>query len=192
MVTANVPQIQTILTQIEDKMKKVLDKMRMDFSTMRTGRATGTLLDNIKVDYYGSTVPMKQVAAVSVPDGRTIEVKPWDHGALQAIEKAIQMSDLGLTPNNDGKMIRLSIPMMTEERRKDLVKAVRKMAEDFRVSIRNDRREALEKIKKAEKDKQITEDQRKSGEESLQKLTDIYVKKVDEGLALKEKEIMEV
>nr|MBP9128225.1 ribosome recycling factor [Elusimicrobiota bacterium] len=150
------------------------------------------LLDHIKVEYYGTMTPMKQVAAVSVPDGRTIEIKPWDAGALQAIEKAIQLSDLKLTPNNDGKLIRLVIPMLTEERRKEMVKVVRKLAEDFRVAIRNDRRDAMEKIKKAEKDKVLTEDQKKLAEGALQGVTDLYVKKVDDTLAAKEKEILTV
>src|SRR6185503_18240008 len=119
MVTANIPQVQTILSQTEEKMKKAVEKMRHDFSTLRTGRAAAALLDNIRVEYYGSHVPLKQVAAVGVPDGRTLEVKPWDISALPALEKAIQASDLGLTPNNDGKIIRLSIPMLTEERRRD-------------------------------------------------------------------------
>jgi ribosome recycling factor len=184
--------VQPILQQAEEKMKKAVDRLRQDFSTLRTGRATGNLLDNIRVDYFGSQVPLKQVAAVSVPDGRTIEVKPWDVSTLQIIEKAIQASDLGLTPNNDGKLIRLSIPMMTEERRRDLSKVVKKMAEDFRVSIRNDRREAMEKIKKSEKDKVISEDQRKISEEVLQKQTDAYIRKVDETMATKEKELMEI
>jgi len=192
MTTANVPQVQPILAQAEDKMKKALDRMRADFSTLRTGRASATLLDNLRVDAYGSTVPLKQVAAVAVPDGRTIEVKPWDASQLQAIERAIQASDLGLTPNNDGKIIRLSVPKLTEERRKELARGVKKMAEDFRVSIRNDRREAMEKIKGLEKAKTISEDQRKGAEDGLQKLTDLYIKKVDEGVALKEKELMEV
>ncbi len=192
MTAANHPQTQAILAQTEEKMKKVIEKIRQEFSTLRTGRATATLLDAIRVEYYGSQVPLKQVAAVGVPDGRTLEVKPWDAGSLQAIEKAIQASDLGLTPNNDGKIIRLSIPAMTEERRRDLAKAVKKIAEDFRVSIRNDRRDAMDKLKKAEKDKVLSEDQRKGGEEALQKLTDLYIKRVDESVALKEKEILEI
>jgi ribosome recycling factor len=186
---STIPQI---MAQAEDKMKKSLDRLRQEFTTIRTGRATGTLLDHIKVDYYGSMTPLKQVAAVGVPDGRTIEVKPWDVSALQAIEKAIQASDLGLNPNNDGKIIRLAVPTLTEERRKDLCRVVRKMAEEFRVAIRNDRREAMESLKGLEKDKLIAEDQRKGAEGSLQGLTDAHVKKIDEALAAKEKDIMEV
>ncbi|MGQ0644423.1 MAG: ribosome recycling factor [Elusimicrobiota bacterium] len=186
------PQVQTILQQAEEKMKKALDGLRQEFSGLRTGRASAALLDNIRVESYGSHVPLKQVAAVGVPDGRTLEIRPWDAGTLSAIEKAIQASDLGLTPANDGKIIRLSIPSMTEDRRRDMARVVKKIAEDFRVSIRNDRREAMEKIKKAEKDKVLSEDQRKTAEEALQKQTDLYVKKVDEAAAAKEKELMEV
>jgi ribosome recycling factor len=192
MSTAQHPAVQTILAQAEDKMKKSLERMKQEFGTVRSGRASASLLDTVRVDYYGSMVPMQQVAAVGVPDGRTIEIKPWDAGSLQAIEKAIQASGLGLTPNNDGKIIRLSIPMLTEERRKDLVKVLKKMAEEFRVSVRNDRREAMEKIKTAAKDKVITEDERKSAETASQHLTDLYVKKVDDAAAAKEKEILEV
>jgi ribosome recycling factor len=187
-----IPQIQPIHAAAEDKMKKSLDRLAQDFTSIRTGRATGTLLDHIKVEYYGSKVPLKQVAAVGVPDGRTIEVKPWDVSALQAIEKAIQTSDLGLNPNNDGKIIRLAVPSLTEERRKELCRVVRKIAEDFRVSIRNDRREGLEAVKKLEKDKVISEDQRKAAETSFQAITDAYIKRVDASLAAKEKDIMEV
>jgi ribosome recycling factor len=186
------PALQPAFKEAEDKMVKSLEKLGQELSSIRSGRATGNLLDHIKVEYYGTMTPMKQVAAVSVPDGRTIEIKPWDAGALQAIEKAIQLSDLKLTPNNDGKLIRLVIPMLTEERRKEMVKVVRKLAEDFRVAIRNDRRDAMEKIKKAEKDKVLTEDQRKSAEGALQGVTDLYIKKVDDTLAAKEKEILTV
>jgi ribosome recycling factor len=186
------PPLQPAFKEAEDKMAKSLEKLGQELSSIRSGRATGNLLDHIKVEYYGTMTPMKQVAAVSVPDGRTIEIKPWDAGALQAIEKAIQLSDLKLTPNNDGKLIRLVIPMLTEERRKEMVKVVRKLAEDFRVAIRNDRRDAMEKIKKAEKDKVLTEDQKKSAEGALQGVTDLYIKKVDDTLAAKEKEILTV
>lgn len=192
MPVPNNPQIQAVFAHAEDKMKKAAEKARQDFSTLRTGRATATLLDNIKVVYYGSQVPLKQVAAVSVPDGRTIEVKPWDPSIMLELEKSIRTSELGLTPNNDGAVIRLSVPKLTEDRRRDLVKMVKKMSEDYRVSIRNDRREAMEKIKKAEKDKTVPEDQGKQAEHALQQLTDAYIKKVDEALAQKEKEIMEV
>ena len=173
-------------------MKTSIEKLPQEFSSVRSGRATGNLLDHIKVDYYGTMTPMKQVAAVSVPDGRTIEVKPWDAGALHAIEKAISTSDLGLTANNDGKLIRIVIPTLTEERRKDMVKVVRKTAEDFRVAVRNDRRDAMEKIKKAEKDKLLTEDQRKTAEGALQGITDAHIKRIDDTRTAKEKEILTV
>jgi ribosome recycling factor len=187
-----IPAVQPALNESEEKMKKSIDRLKQEFAGLRTGRVTATLLDHLKVDYYGSHVPLKQVAAVSAPEGRTLEVKPWDIGSLQAIEKAIRTSDLGLNPNNDGKMIRLNIPTLTEERRKELVKVVKKMAEDFRIAIRNDRREAMEKIKKAEKDKGISEDQRKNAEHTLQQLTDLYIRRVDELLAVKEKDILEI
>jgi ribosome recycling factor len=186
------PAVQPAFKEAEDKMRKSIERMAQEFSSVRSGRATGNLLDHIKVDYYGSMTPMKQVAAVSVPDGRTIEIKPWDAGALPAIERAIATSDLKLTPNNDGKLIRLVIPTLTEERRKDMVKVVRKTAEEFRVAIRNDRRDAMEFVKKAEKDKILTEDDRKTSEAALQVLTDAYVKRVDDTLAIKEKEILTV
>jgi ribosome recycling factor len=186
------PAVQPAFKEAEDKMRKSIERMAQEFSSVRSGRATGNLLDHIKVDYYGSMTPMKQVAAVSVPDGRTIEIKPWDAGALPAIERAIATSDLKLTPNNDGKLIRLVIPTLTEDRRKDMVKVVRKTAEEFRVAIRNDRRDAMEFVKKAEKDKVLTEDDRKTSEAALQVLTDAYVKRVDDTLAIKEKEILTV
>lgn len=186
------PVVQPVFKEAEEKMKKSIERLSQEFSTIRSGRATGNLLDHIRVDYYGTMTPMKQVAAVSVPDGRTIEVKPWDAGALHAIEKAISISDLGLTANNDGKLIRIVIPTLTEDRRKEMVKVVRKTAEDFRVAVRNDRRDAMEKIKKAEKDKALTEDQRKSAEGALQGLTDAHIKRIDDTLTAKEKEILTV
>lgn len=190
---ANVPApVQPFFTAAETEMKRSLDRLRQEFAGLRTGRATANILDHVKVESYGSLVPLKQVAAVGVPDGRTIEVKPWDAGTLQAVEKALRTSDLGLNPNNDGKIIRLTIPTLTEERRKEMVKNVRKIAEDFRVAIRNDRRVAMDGIKKSEKDKVISEDQRKGAEGALQGLTDAYIKHVDEALAAKEKDILTV
>jgi ribosome recycling factor len=180
------------VTSAEDLMKKTIDKMHVDFAAVRTGRASPALLETLKVESYGSMMPIKQLANVGVPDARTIEIRPWDVSQVSNIEKAIQKSSLGLTPQSDGKVIRLSIPTLTEERRKDLTKVVHKMAEDFRVSLRNERRQALENIKKLEKDKKITEDDKKKGEQDIQKITEAYVKKVDEVLAVKEKEIMEV
>src|SRR5262245_10426964 len=181
-----------VLSTIESLMQKTLEKMKADFSTLRTGRASAALLENVRVDYYGAATPINQLANVSAPEARTLEIRAWDKGAMQLIEKAIQKSDLGLNPNNDGTVIRLQIPKLTEERRKDLIRVVRKMAEEYRVSVRNERRDGLEKLKKAEKAKEISEDDLKSTEHDVQKMTDNYVKKVDEMLAAKERDIMEV
>src|SRR6185436_14866058 len=150
------------------------------------------LLENIRVDYYGAQTPLNQLAAIGAPEPRTLEIRPWDKAAVAEIEKAILKSDLGLTPNSDGTMIRLQIPTLTEERRKDLIKVVRKMAEEYRVSLRNERRDAVERLKKAEKAKEVTEDDRTGGEHEIQKITDIYIKKIDDLLTAKERDIMEV
>jgi ribosome recycling factor len=179
-----------ILLAGEEPMKRTLEKLKSDFSGVRTGRASTALIEDIRVDSYGSVMPMKQVANIGTSDARTIEIRPWDVSQIGAIEKAILKSDIGLTPVNDGKIIRLSVPPLTEERRKELIKFVSKMSEEFRVAIRNERRHILEQLKKAEKDKKLTEDERKKGEAELQKLTDMYIKKIDESLAQKEKEIM--
>lgn len=181
-----------LITHTEDQMKKTIDRMRGDLGTLRTGRASTALLENVRVDYYGAQTPLNQLAAMAAPEPRTLEIRPWDKAALQEIEKAILKSDLGLTPNNDGNTIRLQIPALTEERRKDLIKVVRKMAEEYRVSLRNERRDAVERLKKAEKAKELSEDDRASGEQEIQKLTDLYIKRVDELLSGKERDIMEV
>ena len=186
------PALQPVFKDAEDRMKKSIEKLSQEFSSVRSGRATGSPLDHIKVDYYGTMTPMKQEAAVSVPAGRTMEVNPWKAGALHAIEKAISTTDLGVTATNDGKLIRIVIPTLTQERRKDMVKVFRKTAEDFRVAVRNDRRDAMEKIKKAEKDKLLTEDQRKTAEGALQGITDAHIKRIDDTLTAKEKEILTV
>lgn len=182
----------TIIQQLEDQMKKTLDKMRADFSTLRTGRASTALLEQIRVEYYGTLTPLNQVAQIAAPEARTLEIRPWDKTVIAAVEKAILKSELGLTPNNDGNTIRLQIPALTEERRRDLIKVVRKMAEEFRVSIRNLRREGVERLKKSEKAKEISEDDLATAEQEIQKMTDLYVKKVDEFLAAKERDITEV
>jgi ribosome recycling factor len=184
--------IKTILTTADDQMKKTIDKLQSDFATLRTGRARATLLENVRVEYYGSTMPLNQIASISTPEARTLEVKPWDKGAIQAIERAIHQSNLGLTPTNDGTLVRLTIPPLTEERRKDLIRVLRKMAEEFRVTIRNERRDALEHLKKAEKSKEINEDDLKKGEQDIQKMTDGYVKKIEDLLSAKERDILEV
>lgn len=183
---------QAIFNETEQLMKKTIDRLHVDFSMVRTGRASPAILDNVRVLYYGSQVPISQVGTLAVPEARTIEIRPWDVTVMQELEKAIFNANLGVTPHNDGKVMRLSFPALTEERRKDLVKVVRKLAEDFRVSLRNERRDALEKVKAAEKNKTITLDDKKSAEEKIQGITDSFIKKVDEILSHKEKEILEV
>ena len=176
----------------EEKMKKTISSLKEDFQSIRAGRANTSLLDKITVDYYGQQSPINQVAGLSAPEPRMLMISPWDPKLIPEIEKAIQKSDLGITPSNDGKIIRLVIPQLTEERRKDLTKLVGKYAEEAKVSIRNIRRDAMEDIKKAEKAKEISEDDRKTYEEDIQKLTDKYIKDVDGVAADKEKELMEI
>ena len=181
--------VNAALGQMEAAMKERIAKLGKDFSVLRTGRANPMVLEMVKVEYYGQAVPLKQVAAVSVPEARVMEIRPWDPTALPEIEKAIQKADLGAMPQNDGKMLRITMPSMTEERRKDMVKLVKKMGEEFRVGVRNDRHDALAKIKAAEKAKEITQDDVKGLEGRIQKVTDVYVKQVDDAVAAKEKEI---
>lgn len=176
----------------EEKMQKSIDSVAADFASVRAGRANASVLDRIQVDYYGSPTPIQQIAAISSPDPRTLLIQPWDASALKAIEKAIQNSDLGINPQNDGKCLRLSFPQLTEERRKELVKQIRKYAENGKVAVRNIRRDAMDFIKKQEKSSEITEDDMKKVEKDLQKLTDDSCKKVDELLEKKEKELMAV
>lgn len=178
-----------VLPKTEELMKGRLEKFRQELSGVRTGRANPQILDAIKVESYGTMMPLKQVAAISVPEARTLEIRPWDPSTLEAIEKALNKSDLGVPPQNDGKMIRLQMPTMTEERRRDLVKVLGKTAEEARVAMRNERRDALEKLKKSEKAKEISEDEKKRQEHSVQQLTDRFIKQVDEALAQKEKEV---
>lgn len=185
-------QIDSLFSATEEAMKKTIEKLKNEMVSIRTGRANSAIIDNIKIESYGSVLPLNQTAGINVPDAKTIEIKPWDSSLLGVIEKAIIKSDLGLTPINDGKLIRISIPPLTEERRKELAKAIGKLAEEFRVAIRNERRNLLEAIKKSEKDKIITEDERKKAENQAQKITDVYIKKIDESIALKEKEIMRI
>ena len=181
-----------VLSGVHEKMTKALEHIRREFSTIRTGRASTSLLDGITVDYYGSSVPLNQIANVSAPEAKLLLVTPYDKGVLGSIEKALLKSDLGLTPNNDGKVIRIPIPELTEERRKNLVKVVRRLAEDTRVSVRNIRREANEQVKKSENDGDIPEDESHRIIDEVQKVTGDYIKKIDELLKVKEKEIMEV
>ncbi|WP_301962182.1 ribosome recycling factor [uncultured Megasphaera sp.] len=184
--------VKTLLTQNEEKMDKTIEALKRDLASIRTGRASTTLLDRISVDYYGTPTPIKQVANVSAPEPRLITIIPWERKMLGDIERAILKSDLGLNPNNDGTMIRLEIPQLTEERRKELSKKVSKDAEDSKVIIRNIRRDANDAIKKMEKKKEITEDDSKEAQENIQKLTDKKIKLIDEIKAKKEKEVMEV
>ncbi len=176
----------------EEKMKKSIDSASADFASVRAGRANASVLDRIMVDYYGSPTPIQQIAAISSPDPRALVISPWDGTALKSIEKAIQNSDLGINPQNDGKCIRLTFPQLTEERRKELVKQIHKYAENGKVAVRNIRRDAMEAFKKKEKASEITEDDLKQAEKDLQKLTDESCKKLDELLAKKEKELLAV
>ena len=176
----------------EEKMKKSIDSVSADFASVRAGRANAAVLDRIMVDYYGSPTPIQQIAAIASPDPRSLVITPWDGSALKAIEKAIQNSDLGIHPQNDGKSVRLSFPQLTEERRKELGKQIRKYAETGKVAIRNIRRDAMENFKKQEKKSEITEDEMKMVEKDLQKLTDDSCKKLDDLLAKKEKELTTV
>jgi ribosome recycling factor len=175
----------------ETRMQGALDALSREFAGVRTGRASAALLEGVRVDYYDTPTPLNQVASVSVPDARTLMIQPWDQSVLTKIERAIQKSDLGLTPANDGKVIRLAIPPLNEERRKQLAKSVGKLAEDARVAIRNVRREAKEKVRALLKDKKISEDDERRSEAELQKLTDRSTQKVDELLKKKEQEILE-
>lgn len=176
----------------EEQMKKVLAKLSQEFSYVRTGRANVALLENLKVEYYGSIVPVNQVGNVSATDARTLEIKPWDNEGLKAVEQAVLKSDLGLTPVNDGNVLRLNIPAPTMERRKELTRVIHKVAEEFRVQVRNIRRDAVEDQKNLEKEKKISQDDLKRSEQDIQKLTDQYIKSIDSLLAAKEKEILEV
>jgi ribosome recycling factor len=173
-------------------MEKSVIAFKKELSKIRTGRASLAILDGISVDAYGSTMPLNQVGSITIPESRMIVIQPWDPQMLPAIEKAILKSDIGLNPIGDGKVIRLNIPQLTEERRKDLVKSVRKIAEEFRVAIRNIRREAIEVLKKQKKDKEISEDELFKFQDETQSETDLYIKQIDEVTANKEKEVMEV
>ena len=174
------------------KMDKTIEVLASQFGSVRAGRANSQVLDLISVEYYGADTPIGQVASISSPDARTLVIQPWDSTLLKPIEKALQTSDLGINPQNDGRIIRLVFPQLTEERRKDLTKQVKKYAEDAKVAVRNVRRDGMDAIKKAVKKSEITEDDQKTAEKDLQDLTDKYVKKVDELCAKKEKELMEI
>lgn len=184
--------IEELQNKTQEKMDKALQALRNELTNIRTGRATPSLLDQVKVDYYGALTPVTQVANVSVPEPRMIVIQPWDRSLLKVIEKAIMTSDLGLNPNNDGTVIRLNLPLLTEERRKELVKVVNKKGEASRVEIRNIRRDFNDAVKKQVKAKEITEDDAKDATDFSQKLTDKFMKKIDDVLAQKEKEVMSV
>lgn len=184
--------VKDLLKETENHMKGIIEATKKEFQSVRTGRANANILDRVVVEYYGTPTPLTQVAGVSTPDARMLVVQPWDKSILSLIEKAIQKADLGLNPINDGSVIRLPIPQLTEERRKELVKVVKKEAEEKRIVVRNQRRDANDKVKALEKDGKIPEDESKRGLDEIQKLTDKYIQEIDKLLAQKEKEIMEV
>ena len=184
--------INDITTDTEDGMKKAVDSFKRDLQKIRTGRANAAMLDGIKVDYYGTPTPVNQVATVQVVDARLITVKPWEKAMLSVIDKAIRASDLGINPVSDSELVRLPIPPLTQERRKELAKVVNKQTEEARVAVRSARRDAMDMVKEAEKDKDITEDERKTGEKRIQDLTDKYIAMIDDIAKTKEKEIMEL
>jgi ribosome recycling factor len=181
-----------VYDELKENMEKALQSLERSFAKVRTGRASLGILDGIRVDYYGQSTPLNQVATLSVPESRLIVIAPWDNSAIGAIEKALQKSDLGLMPTNDGKVIRLSIPTLTEERRRELVKNVKKMAEECKVKLRNARRDANEQFKALKKDNEIAEDEMYTCQEEVQKRTDKAIERTDALLAAKEKEIMEI
>lgn len=183
---------QELKRKTTDRMSRTIEALKKDFASIRTGRASLAILDDIMVNYYDSPTPLQQLASLSIPESRQIAIQPWDPKVISDIEKAILKSDIGLTPMNDGKTIRINIPPLTEERRKQLVKTVKKKAEEAKVAIRNIRRDSNEELKKFEKEKHLSEDEVKKSQEEIQKITDSYITKVDEVLGHKEKEIMEV
>ena len=181
-----------IIENAKSKMDKSINVMLSDFASIRVGRANPAVLDKVRVDYYGSPTPVNQLATVSVSEARVLVITPWDKSMLTKLEKAIQASDIGIKPQNDGTVLRMTFPQLTEEDRKKIVKDVKKQGEDTKVAIRSIRRDAIEKIKAKKKNNEITEDDQADGEEQIQKLTDKFVKKVDEHVAEKEKEIMSI
>ncbi len=184
--------MKSVIKLMEEKMTKTISVLESDLGTLRAGRANPRMLDRVEVECYGSMCPVSQVANVSIPEPRVIAITPWDKSTLKDIEKAILKSDLGMNPSNDGSVIRLIIPELTEETRKDLVKKVKKIGEDSKVAIRSIRRDANDKIKAMKKNNEITEDDAKSGEDDVQKITDKFVKEIDKMIAAKEKEIMSI
>ena len=181
-----------IQNKLQQQMDKTIEALKHEFSTIRAGRANAQMLDKIRVDYYGTPTPINQVGSISVPEPRTLMINPWDKSAMKDIETAIRNSDLGLNPTNDGEVIRLNVPALTEERRKELCKQAKKASEDFKVRIRNERRDANDKLKKLEKEGEITEDDLKKAQDNVQKMTDKYIKEIDTLLDIKEKDIRAV
>lgn len=179
-------------SEIKEKMEKTIESLVQRLSEVRAGRANPAILNKVKIDYYGTPTPINQVAGISVPEARMIMIQPWDVSILKEIEKAILASEIGINPNNDGKVIRLVFPELTEERRKDLVKEIKKYAEDAKVSIRNARRDGIDKAKAMQKDGDITEDELKAAETEIQKITDKYIEEVDKTITAKETEIMSI
>ncbi len=184
--------ISELLTKTKNNMTAVAEKFKQDLGTLRTGRANPQMIENVRVEYYGVPTPLKQMAMLNVSDARTLEIQPWDVSAIKEIEKALQQADLGVTPMNDGKIIRITFPPMTEDRRKMLSKTISKMSEDYKVSVRNERRDAIEKVKKAQKAGEVTEDDLKRYEADIQKATDASVSLIEKITAEKEKEIMTI
>jgi len=183
---------EAVFTQLQKEMDGSVNALRKELTKLRTGRASTALLEHVTVEYYGANTPLNQLATLSAPEPRLLVIQPFDRSAMGEIEKAILKSDLGLTPNNDGKIIRIPIPALTEERRKELVKHVKKIAEEFRVSLRNHRRVAIEHLKEAEKKKEITADDSKHGHDRVQKITDDFIGRIDKIVKAKEEEVMEV
>ena len=181
-----------LIKTVEAKMDKTIGALERDFASIRAGRANAAVLDRIQVEYYGTPTPIQQMAAISSPDPRTLQIQPWDATSLKDIEKAIQTSDLGINPQNDGRVIRLTFPPLTEDRRKELVKDVRKMAEDSKVALRSIRRDAIEKLKSMKKANEITEDDQANGEKKIQNVTDKFVKEIDTLADAKEKDVMSI
>ena len=181
-----------VYADTRDRMQKAVETLERDFKGLRTGRASVSLVDGIRVEYYGSSTPLSQLATLTIPEPRTIMIQPWDTTIIAEVEKAILKSDLGLTPQNDGKVIRIGIPTLTQERRKDLVKVIKKKAEEAKVALRNIRRDTNEMLKDLKKEKQISEDEQFKAQDEAQKITDDFIKKIDSVYSAKEKEILEI
>jgi ribosome recycling factor len=185
-------EIKKVYSETEDRMQKTIDAIKREFSSIRTGKANTSLLEGIKVDYYGNLTPLSQVASITIPDPKLLVIQPWEKRLIPEIAKAIQKSDLGLNPITDANVVRLPIPPLTEERRKDLVKLVKKISEEGKIAVRNIRREANDRFKKAEKEKEISEDDSRKAQENIQEITDEFIKTIDDLVEKKEEEMMEI